>query len=520
MPSTDSRGTFHLLTPGPFSAGDTGRLTFAYSSPTDLAAGTKLWLIYEIRQEAGLPQADDPASPNHVSASVDGSQVECTGYHARTLDLYPDVPEFLHFVEVTLPEGLEANGEVQIQLGSESGPWTYSRTPIKAFHFWLVEGKSPARIFEPTGFRAYRAFDPIVDLNDAADRPLSVAVEFTGNYAPFAAANTRKTPGILWGEIHGMVFNQRPLDDYYNYAKQVAKYDFAAPMLFSYNTCIDEVWAGVKDAAERFTVPGEFVGIAGVEFGTPPDDSHRNVHFFDHKGVPPIFFEGRPPAHDPRFTARFHPDTIVCRDMDHFYDTVAEYGGIVTAHFHTKTVHREILAELWQKQTGSQGEEQKTFGLLNEGKRMGIVCGSDTHDSMPGNPDPEPGCPQAAGFMAVLSDELTPDAIRQAILDRRVYGTSGARIALRVDSSGHLMGSILSTRAPREFMVRVEGTADLASIDLVCNAGVVDTVEPNGIAWDGELNHVARPSPSSGWYVVRVTQIDGHRAWSSPIWFE
>ncbi len=519
MAST-TRGSFQLLTPGPFTAGGSGSLQFAYSAPADRAAGTKVWLIYEIRQDAGKPQAEDPDEPNYVSASIDGRSVVCEGYHARTLELYPVVPEFLHFVEVTMTEGLPAGEQLEIQLGTESGLWTYSKTPIESFSFWLVEGGTPDRTFEPTGFRGYREYDPVIDIGNPDDLPLQVSIPFGGAYRPFTPENTRKTPGILWGEIHGMVFNQRPLDDYYSYARDVANYDFAAPMLFSYNVCVGDVWEGVKDAAERFTVPGEFVGIAGIEFGTPPDDSHRNAHFFCHDDVPPIFFEGRPPALDPRYMARLHPDTIVCRDMDHFYDTVAEQDGIVTAHFHTKTVHREILTELWQKQVGSQAEEARTFDLLNRGKRMGIVCGSDTHDSMPGNPDPEPGCPQAAGFMAVLSDELTPDAIKRAILERRVYGTTGARIALRVDSSGHLMGGILSTRAPREFIVSIEGTTDITSVELIHNGEVVDAQEPKGRVWEGELNEVTRLGHSPGWYVVRVTQQDGHRAWSSPFWFE
>ena len=44
--------------------------------------------------------------PNFVSASLGEDAVGCEGYHARTLELYPVVPEFLHFVEVTLSDGL------------------------------------------------------------------------------------------------------------------------------------------------------------------------------------------------------------------------------------------------------------------------------------------------------------------------------------------------------------------------------------------------------------------------------
>lgn len=507
-------GSLECLTEPRLPAGGKGALRFAYRPAGALAPGTKLWFIYDIRQDAGPPQSENPEAPNHVAVtSAQGTAVVCRGYGARTLDLYPVLPEFLHVCEIDLPGGLPAGDELTVHLGSEKGPWTFSRHPIDPFRFWLVEGKTPDRTFEPTGYKTYRTFDPPLDLN----APLVASVAFAGSYAPFAPENTRKTPGILWGEIHGMVFNQRPLDDYYNYAIDVAKFDFAAPMLFSYNVCVGDIWDRVKDAAERFTRPGEFVGIAGIEFGTPPDGSHRNAHFFDHRGVPPIFFEERPPALDPRLHRRFHPDTLFCRDLDHFYETIATYNGTVTAHFHTLRYGREILAEFWQKQKGSAAEEERNFGYLNDGMRLGIVCGSDTHDSMPGNPHPEPGCPQPAGFMAVLSHELTPGAIYRAILDRRVYGTTGARIALHLDVSGSPMGSVLPLSAPREFRLRVEGSAPLSKIDLIRNGSLIDSVEPSGDSWEGALRD---GSTDAYWYLVRVAQKDGHRAWSSPVWFE
>ena len=62
-----------------------------------------------------------------------------------------------------------------------------------------------------------------------------------------------------------MVFNQRPLDDYYNYAKQVTELDFCAPMWFSYNTCIGNVWDEVKAAARRHTERGKFAAITAFE---------------------------------------------------------------------------------------------------------------------------------------------------------------------------------------------------------------------------------------------------------------
>ena len=426
-----------------------------------------------------------------------------------------------------------ARGEdLTIELGGAG--WEFPMHPIGDFRFWLIEGQ-PGQVFAPTGYKTYRRFEPSLPTE-----VLSVGAPFGGEHVRLAPGNSRSTPGILWGDLHGMAFNQRPLDDYYEYAREVADFDFAAAMLFSYNVCVGDMWDHVKETAARFTQPGEFVAVPGIEFGTPPDISHRNAHFFLHpERVPPIFCEERPPALEPRLTDRFHTDTVMCRDLEHFYETVAAYGGMVSGHFHTLRYEREHLAEMWQKQTGSAQEEERVFGLLNQGMRLGLVGGSDTHDSMPGNPGPEPSCPQTAGFMAVLADEVTPQALYEAVMERRVYATTGARVALRVDASGHTMGSAVPADTPRAFRVEAEGSAPLAAVELVRQGAVVDRVDPSGAAWEGALADPGDGIDASGpvreaglagqgvdgmragtaWYLVRVTQTDGHRAWSSPIWF-
>ena len=436
------------------------------------------------------------------------------------MELFPWLPEFLNVCEFVFPSGIAEDDELTITLGEGKALWEFPKHPIKAFRFWLVEEGSVKRTFSPIGYRAYRYFEPPLNWDASQRELLSVSIEFQGNYPRLSVENTRPTPGVLWGDLHGMAFNQRPLDDFYGYAKEVARFDFAAAMCFSYNICVGDMWKQVKETADRFTRPGEFVAVAGFECATPPDGSHRNVHFFHQEQVPPIFFEDRPPAGAPRHIARLNPDTIICQDMEHFYATVSGYGGIVTGHFHTLNYEQEILAEIWQKQEGSKNEEQRIFDLLNGGMHLGIAGGSDTHDSMPGNPEPERSCPQTAGFMAVLADEITPDAIYEAILKRRVYGTTGARIALHVDASGYPMGSVVPLVTPRTFQVRVEGTAPLVKVELVRNGLVVDEVDLSRSSWEGVLRDPLTETDNGAWYLVRVTQKDGHRVWSSPVWFE
>jgi hypothetical protein len=476
-------------------------------------------MFFDMRQGPGIPQTNDPMAPNYVMAMTgSGASVLCEVYETRTLDLYPRLPEFFHACELIFTADLPPNDRVTLVLGGDETGWRLPEHPITPFHFWFLEAGTPHLRFLPTGYKTYRAFTS-EHPEDLQPRVVDLQISVRGSLPSLEPENTRPTPGILWGDIHGMAFNQRPLDDFYRYARQVARFDFAAAMLFSYNVCVEGIWDQVKCAAARWSEPGKFLALVGVEAGTMPDGSHRNAYFFDPQGVPPIFCEDRPPARERRLTRRFSSDTIFCETREQFYETVARYGGIVTGHFHTWEYDREILAEIWQKQVGSEGDEPRIFDLLNEDLRLGVVAGSDTHDSMPGNPHPEPYCPQPAGFMAVLADEVSAPAIQRAILQRRVYGTTGVRILLHFSAVRASMGGVLPAETPRHFQVSVEGTSPLARVALIRNGELLIQIVPEGHALETALEDPHPLPDQEQWYLIKVTQVDGHRAWSSPIWF-
>ncbi|MCF7853803.1 MAG: DUF3604 domain-containing protein [Candidatus Pacebacteria bacterium] len=493
-----------------------GDITLRLRASLSLPDGARLWLLYDIRQDVSPPQITNRQGDGYIEAhNGRNSRLTVNALRARTLDLYPVVPEFLHVAEFRVAGG--PVDDLTIALHNWQGPLR----PIDPFRFWLLIDPNGEWEFRPTGYKSYRMFTrpngervPFPTLNDhlmAAD----LAVK--GSYPSVPAANVRGTLGVFWGELHGMAFNQRSLDDFYNYAKHVTQLDFAAAMLFSYNTCVGDVWQSVKDAAARHTEPGHFVAFSGFECGTPPEDSHRCAYFPDAGPVPPIFCDSRPPAKDPYLRARFHPDTVVCPTRESFYATVQKYRGFVGGHFHTTTYDRELLAEMWQKQRRSAGEEERLFSLLKQGLRFGLVGGSDTHDSMPGNPDPEPGCPQPAGFTGVWADDLTTESLTEAFHARRVFATSGARIALWFACGDHPMGSILPASVPRRFELRIDAPGEIATVEILRNGHPVRTWSRHTPFRELEHDDPDRSSPD--FYLARVTQRDGHRAWSSPVWF-
>lgn len=147
---------------------------------------------------------------------------------------------------------------------------------------------------------------------------------------------------------------------------------------------------------------------------------------------------------------------------------------------------------------------------LDKGWHVGLVGAQDTHTDDWGDPDSY----ARTGF---LLPALSADAVRDAMLDRRFFATTDANLAMTFTADGSPMGSRLN---------RPPGTTVTLAIDAADpNAEPVSKVElfTNGGVLVGSATEVPATFPiTSGWgeswYLVRVTQADGEKAYSSPIW--
>ncbi len=326
---------------------------------------------------------------------------------------------------------------------------------------------------------------------------------------------------LYWGDPHGMLFNQRPIVEHFAWGKDVNALDFAGGQLFSYSICISEIWEELQEAWAQYDLPGEFVALPSAEFATGPDGSHRHGFFPAPAGQPPVFCEDRPAANDPKLHARFHPDTVYCRDYQEFYREMKRRGALIHGHFHTHFYVQEHLAEIYQKQqTDGFTEEEKINQFLMRGVKLGIVSGSDTHDNRPANPYKEPGPSGPAGLTGVWAERLDRPAIFEALFNRRCYATTGARIIVDFRVNGTWVGSTI--QADRfTFAADVAGTADIEQIDLVVNGDTARSYTPNRQHAQIEDEVPLRFSPVNANYCyLRVRQVDGNRAWTSPVWLE
>ena len=283
-------------------------------------------------------------------------------------------------------------------------------------------------------------------------------------------------------------------------------------------------WEATLADVREHTRPGEFVVFPGIEFRAARERLDGGP--CQMRGDTCIIFNWQP--------AYEEINDIALQDMRAVWQVLAGRDFISIPHFHAPgnlpegvwwapdDMRLEPVAEIFSDHGSYEREDVLENGraackhfrpdrcgvwLLGRGYRYGFVANSDDHKGHVG----------VNGVTAVFARELTRDAILEAHRERRVYGTSNARIRLLFTGNGRLMGSVAPNDPTKRLAIDVVGESDLKRVDVFRDGEQFERFRPDGIAFATEMQ-VREPGPSN-WY-VRVTQLDNHVAWSSPVWFE
>ena len=140
------------------------------------------------------------------------------------------------------------------------------------------------------------------------------------------------------------------------------------------------------------------------------------------------------------------------------------------------------------------------------------------------------------GLTGILASDQTKEALFLALSNRQCYATTGERIILGFSIAGIPMGSELSTKVKpglaynRYITGYIAGTASIDSIEIIRNGSVIHTIYPKQSNVDFSYDDsdmigqialaAADEAPPFIYYYLRITQEDGHIAWSSPIWID
>jgi hypothetical protein len=172
---------------------------------------------------------------------------------------------------------------------------------------------------------------------------------------------------------------------------------------------------------------------------------------------------------------------------------------------------------------GTRGDDkagQFAAEMLDRGLRFGFVGGSDGHGLNWHHGICRMQDSHRSGLTGVLASAVTREAVFEALADRRCYATSGAKIGMWFEVSGRPMGEEIPVTESVPFRLVVQATAEIESLALVTNNGQEIPLEAGSMNVDA---HGTLPAPPDGrwaYYYARIIQVDGHVAWSSPIWLD
>lgn len=182
-----------------------------------------------------------------------------------------------------------------------------------------------------------------------------------------------------------------------------------------------------------------------------------------------------------------------------------------------------------------ESSEGSLLKALLDNKRFGFVAGglddrghyADFFDN-----DQQQYSP---GLTAVWADNLSRQAIFDALFNRNCYATTGERIILGLTLAGHQMGSEIDAgqkpgiAVNRHLTGYVAGTTELTKVELIRNGKVLKSFPVDSQFIDftyddmdplGECIIQGSDKKPFVFYYLRVNQADGHMAWSSPIWVD
>lgn len=351
---------------------------------------------------------------------------------------------------------------------------------------------------------------------------------------------TRKGHRIYFGDTHVMTGASCGFGDpeeAIKYARDVFGLDFTTVS----DTGDLSYWPGHRKLFKRYNKNHEFVTLPGYERNLG-GAGHKNVYYLD-EDLPA--YSGKDLQELWKFLAGKECMAISHHINIHSESDPDNWGPLDISSINPRY---EKLIEICQNRGSFEKDEiggEVIFGgfgssvrdVLQRGYRLGFAGGTDTHRARPGSRRSNQSGVDSAfaeatgGITAVLCEELTRECVWNALKARRCYATTSERILLDFELNGHQMGEDVSVASCgskrfniRELFIRAAGTAELEQVVIVRN-GVEIAAIPAGTmefetAWtdNAGLADIHDSGIGGCYYYIKIRQVDGNMAWSSPVW--
>ncbi|NNE33761.1 MAG: DUF3604 domain-containing protein, partial [Rhodothermales bacterium] len=344
------------------------------------------------------------------------------------------------------------------------------------------------------------------------------------------------------------------IDELYHRYRDFYRYDFAALTDHDFLDGIELSPSELKmmwNHADRYTEEGSFVAWYGYEWTSPAiavhategdtvGEGHRHVLYPTPDG--PLISYGRPESNtgakllqrlrNLRALVIPHHTSWSGTDWDAHDPRLQRVVEIVSTHGRFEYPGNKPIGY----RRDHIHPDKSVLAALDRGYKLGFVGGSDSHGlrwhaiELEGRAEhiasgTRVGWKEDAyrtGMTAILSEELTREALFDSLYARRCYATSGVPIFLDFRVDDQIMGSVITVGGQPKLTALVEGTGAIRSIEVVRSgntfAGLQSQPGEGLLRMSFELEDTTLIPGESAYYYLRVTQEDGNMAWSSPIW--
>ncbi|SEL72093.1 S-layer homology domain-containing protein [Paenibacillus sp. OK003] len=283
-------------------------------------------------------------------------------------------------------------------------------------------------------------------------------------------------------------------------------------------------WKLEKQVAEQYTEDGKFVVFPAFE-ATSTTWGHSNVfntdNFIDRKQNGGLYqnlnqYYAWVLTQDQAIAQFNHPDT-----------PAGSFNGF--------TPYNKQVDEVFTMSEVGNGSghysyynmEDTYFKALDLGWHLAPTYGEDNHDATWG---------QTLKRTIIVSKDLTPASLLDSMRKMRVYMTEDPNFRMDFSANGQYMGAVVEgntlnfsvsghddvaenkTMAEYNYLSTSYVSNDtIAKVELLSNGNkVIDSIEPNSTSF--KWNPSVTVTGGQQWYLIRVTQKDGERAYSAPIW--
>jgi len=359
---------------------------------------------------------------------------------------------------------------------------------------------------------------------------------------------------LFWGNLHGeskRFDSNTQTESWIRHMRDDCGLQFVATSCFeSEEETSNDAWKSISAQIAEFNEDDRFVAMLG--FQTQGDVGTEGLrHFIYSKDAKPILRRKDTKNNSlKKIYKTNNPKEIIAvpsfsmgkttaynfEDFNPEYEKVAEiYNAWGCSECPAKEKNLKPISGSG-KNSIAENAEGALCKALNNGCRFGFVAGgyddrgpySDLFDANQVQYTP--------GLTAILAKEHNRTSLVDALQARSCYASTGERIILGFDIAGFGMGCEVDTktRPGLEFNRYITGycvgTQPLTEVAIIRNGKVWRQLKPNGDRLDIETEDTdplssitldgTEEKPPFAYYYLRVTQADGHIAWSSPIWID